>query len=204
MPPSARRPRIFCIGLNKTATSSLHEALTQLGYRSLHWGGPESSRAVVDSLAAGGLMLDRLDPTYDAFSDMWAVTKKFDIADEQYPGSRFILTVRDITAWLDSRRRHVEKNQQRTAVGDYRGSFVTVDLDAWRAEWHWHVTRVRQHFAGRPADLLEMDITVGDGWSKLCAFLNKPAPDHAFPWDNCYRPMTNGRRWLSRLRQPGT
>jgi Sulfotransferase domain len=33
------RPKVFGIGLNKSGTSSLHEALTLLGYNSLHHGG---------------------------------------------------------------------------------------------------------------------------------------------------------------------
>jgi hypothetical protein len=28
--------RVFCIGLNKTGTSSLHRALNELGYKSVH------------------------------------------------------------------------------------------------------------------------------------------------------------------------
>ena len=32
------RAKVFGIGLNKTGTISLHHALEQLGYRSLHWG----------------------------------------------------------------------------------------------------------------------------------------------------------------------
>ena len=30
-------------------------------------------------------------------------------------------------------------------------------------------------------NLLIMDITKGDGWSKLCNFLNKPIPNKPFP-----------------------
>ena len=40
------RPRVFGIGLNKTGTTSLHKALTILGYESLHWGGPAIRRLV--------------------------------------------------------------------------------------------------------------------------------------------------------------
>ena len=36
--------------------------------------------------------------------------------DRQYPGSKFILTVRDLDDWLDSRRRHVETNIERHAA----------------------------------------------------------------------------------------
>ena len=31
-----KQEKVFCIGLNKTGTSSLHRALTILGYNSVH------------------------------------------------------------------------------------------------------------------------------------------------------------------------
>ena len=44
--PDPLRPRIFGLGLNKTATTSLHRALELLGFRSLHWGGPTVRQTV--------------------------------------------------------------------------------------------------------------------------------------------------------------
>ncbi|MEY2458945.1 MAG: hypothetical protein QOG30_775, partial [Acidimicrobiaceae bacterium] len=129
------RPRIFGIGLNKTGTSSLHEALTILGYESLHWGGPAVRRLIEVSLERGEPLLSRLDPSLDAFSDVQALSTNFDRLDDQYPGSRFVLTVRPLEQWLDSRRRHVESNLRRKAAGDYEGGFVTIDEEAWRTEW---------------------------------------------------------------------
>ena len=40
--PEADPMKIFCIGLNKTGTRSLSDALEILGYRSLHWGGSDA------------------------------------------------------------------------------------------------------------------------------------------------------------------
>ena len=37
---------IFCVGLSKTGTRSLHDALQILGLRSTHWGGPDLDTAV--------------------------------------------------------------------------------------------------------------------------------------------------------------
>lgn len=182
--------KIFCIGLSKTGTRSLHQALEILGYRSLHWGGPELATAVrrgpllnaavERSLTDGRPLLEDIDEA-DAYSDLHALTRNFDVLDEQYPGSRFILTVRDLDAWLDSRRRHVEENRARQARGEYEGSFLEVDLDGWRAEATEHHARVRAHFAGRPHDLLEMDISAGDGWAELCPFLRVKVPSEPFP-----------------------
>jgi hypothetical protein len=177
------RPRVFGIGLNKTGTSSLHRAMELLGYESLHWGGPPVRQLVEASLAAGEPLLTRLDQRYDAFSDILPLTQNFDLLDRQYPGSHFVLTVRPLEDWLDSRRRHVERNIRRKAAGEYHGTFLVVDEEAWRAEWDAHLARVRAHFGQRP-DFLELDITAGEGWAPLCELLDVPEPPAPFPWEN--------------------
>lgn len=182
--------KVFCIGLNKTGTRSLHNALRVLGLTSLHWGGdvldraaargPEIRLAVERALAEGRPLLDDLEEA-DAYSDILALSTNFDVLDRQYPGSKFILTVRPIDDWLDSRRRHVEANRSRAASGAYVGTFLEVDLPGWRAEMEGHTARVRAYFADRPDDLLVIDIAAGEGWDRLCPFLGLPVPDAPFP-----------------------
>lgn len=182
--------KIFCIGLSKTGTRSLHDALLLLGLRSVHWGGPDLQTAVRRgpeirdaielALRAGRPLLDGIDEA-DAYSDIEALTHNFDVLDRQYPASRFILTVRAMDPWLDSRERHVEANLARRARGEYDGSFLTVDRAGWREEMTAHTARVRSYFAARPDDLLELDIAAGDGWELLCPFLGLPAPALPFP-----------------------
>ncbi|MET0903205.1 MAG: glycosyltransferase [Acidimicrobiales bacterium] len=177
------RPRVFGIGLNKTGTSSLHEAFQMLRLESLHWGGPAIRQLVEASRDAGDPLLSRLDQRFDAFSDIQVLSSSFEQLDQQYPGSRFILTVRPVDDWIESRRRHVEVNRQRQAVGDYTGHFVDVDEAAWRSEWHEHVGRVRSYFAGRD-EFLEVDLTELSSWSPLCQLLDVPEPRGPFPWAN--------------------
>jgi len=177
------RPRVFCIGLNKTATSSFHAAMVILGLTSLHWGGPEVNQAVRAALDEGRPLLSGLDPTFDAFSDVGLLSTHFDLLDDQYPGSRFVLTVRPVDQWIDSRRRHVERNVARRAAGDYDGTFLTVDEDLWREQWQRQVGRARRYFEGR-RDFLEVDLTAGGGWGPLCGLLDVPEPSGPFPWAN--------------------
>jgi hypothetical protein len=182
--------KVFCIGLNKTGTRSLHDALQLLGLRSMHWGGPdlatavqrgpEIQAAVERALHEGRPLLDDLDEA-DAYSDIRALSEHFDVLDRQYPGSRFILTTRPLDEWIASRRRHVEDNVARRERGEYDGGFLEVDEPAWRAEATSHEARVRAHFADRPDDLLVLDISSGDGWQELCPFLGHPVPNVPFP-----------------------
>jgi hypothetical protein len=185
---SAGRRLVFGIGLNKTGTSSLHRALTLLGYRSQHWGGPEARALVRRAMAEGKPLLHYLDPELEAVCDLEEVTYSFELADAAYPNARFILTVRDLDSWVDSRRRHVEKNRERKAAGAYGGKFLDVDVDGWIADYRAHEARVRAHFAGRPDDFLALDITGGHGWNPLCTFLGLPVPDMPFPSENRYKP----------------
>lgn len=173
------RPRVFGIGLNKTGTISLHHALEQLGFRSLHWGGPDVRRAVEVSADAGRPLLTGIDD-HDAFSDILALSERFDVLDRQYPGSRFILTTRPVDDWVESRRRHVLRNRERAERGEYAGTFLEIEPDRWRAEFAAHHDRVSAHFAGR-TDLLTFRIAEGDGYERLCPFLGLAVPDEPFP-----------------------
>ena len=38
-----------------------------------------------------------------------------------------------------------------------------------------------EYFQDRPADLLVMDMSRGDGWPELCAALGKPTPSVPYP-----------------------
>ena len=47
-----------------------------------------------------------------------------------------------------------------------------------------HTQEIKDYFSGRENDLLIMDITKGDGWEKLCPFLDKPIPSENIPKEN--------------------
>lgn len=182
-PPVPDRPRVFGIGLNKTATSSLHEALTVLGFTSLHDGGPEVHDAVQAAIDAGAPLLSNLDQRIDAFSDIGLLSRRFGILDRQYPGSWFVLTVRPVDDWIDSRTRHVQRNVALKEAGEYHGTFLVVDEARWRQEWEEHTSRVRAYFEGR-RDFLEIDLTRAPEWGPLCELLGLDEPAAPFPWAN--------------------
>jgi hypothetical protein len=175
--------KIFGIGLNKTGTSSLHRALEVLGYRSFHFGGWETNDLILRAIDERKPMLSFLDPEPDAISDVVLITYMFYLADAQYPGAKFILTVREIDEWLDSRRRHVERNQRMKESGEYEGWFLDVDLDLWALQYRRHEAVVRSYFADRPDDLLVFR-SEDSGWEPLCEFLARPVPTEPFPWEN--------------------
>ena len=177
------RHKVFGLGLNKTGTSSLHRAFELLGYRSLHFGGMETHELVSRAIDEGKPILSHLNPEPDAVCDVLLLNYYFFLADIQYPGSKFVLTLRDLNDWLDSRRRHVERNQRMAEAGEYDGPFVTVDLDSWAVEYRRHEAVVRAYFADRRDDLLAFRPADGR-WEPLCEFLARPVPNAPFPWEN--------------------
>jgi hypothetical protein len=184
---SETRAKVFGIGLMKTGTTSLGEALNLLGYKCLQGGRLETMFSVQRAIDEGKPMLSYLDPSFDAYSDIFGVTHYFFLAEVQHPGSRFILTVRDLDDWLESRRRHVERNAEMKAGGWYHGELVEVDIDGWVTEYRRHEASVRAYFADRPDDLLVFDL-IEEGWEPLCEFLGKPVPEAPLPWENRFRP----------------
>ncbi len=166
--------KIFGIGLYKTGTSSLHRALTILGFRSFH--------DVLFYIRERAKNEDTLFPKsildhYNAFGDH-PFPAHFKEVDQEYPNSKFILTVRDIDSWLKSVKQHVKRNRFNPF---YRGKFNRYDEAKETSRWHQHTEEVIGYFKDRSQDLLIMNIIEGDGWEGLCVFLNLPVPPVPFP-----------------------
>src|SRR5262249_3273856 len=113
--------KVFGIGLRKTGTRSIAAATRALGLRTLHKGGRGTSKLVEQAAAEGKPLLTYLGPDYEAYFDVKSIEERFAELDEQYPGSKFILSMRDETAWLDSYEKHVLGNQARAKRGEYEG-----------------------------------------------------------------------------------
>ena len=168
--------KIFGIGFHKTGTSSLKAALRTLGYRVT---GPNfvKDEDIAETVLAKALALA---PQFDAFQDNpWPIL--FREMDQHFPGSKFILTIRDEADWYASAVHHFgnrETPMRRFIYG--KGSPATNEA-VYRARYSEHNKAVVQHFATRQTDLLIMDLTKGDGWGVLCAFLGHDTPSRSFP-----------------------
>lgn len=179
--------KIFGIGLSKTGTTSLAAALEILGYRTRDYPGLTSYTP--DDLAS-------IDPLLlaqnEALTDT-PIPSFYRELDRQFPGSKFILTVRDMDGWLLSCKKQftpklAEKQNEahNLLFMDLYGTTV-FDEELFRRGYQRFVDGVRQHFKDRPQDLLVLDVAGGDGWDALCAFLGKPVPDIPFPKANVTR-----------------
>lgn len=171
--------RVFCIGFQKTGTCSMMAALRTLGYR-VAGARHDFIQAVHDRDIRP---IDDLVERFAAFQDNpWPVL--FRLLDERYPGSRFILTVRDEDGWYRSILNHFGVFGERLMGFTYGRRNPAGNEALYRARFRAHNEEVRAYFADRPADFLVMNIREGDGWPELCAFLGVDVIDGPFPHRN--------------------
>ena len=167
--------KVFGIGLSKTGTTSLNDALNLLGIPSIHL--PRSLEQIQE---------------FDGATDtpIALAYKKLDLL---YPGSKFVLTIREPKSWLGSYQSH-----QKRIIEKFNGrvSQWIMDLDTqcygqwkydaslWLAAYDQHLQSVLEYFQGRESDLLILNICQGQGWPELCSFLNCTIPSSSFPHRN--------------------
>lgn len=181
--------KIFGIGLNKTGTTSLHQAFGTLNIRSFHYSA--KLKEIIRYEKASGMPILSSLSNYKAFLDHPIETHFIEL-DQQYPGSKFILTIRDLHSWLESRKKHVTRNQQDP---NYKGNWLEIDINAWVRQWKKHHKAVREYFVNRKNDLIVMNIIEGDGWEKLCPFLGLTVPRKKFPHINSADQQKWAKKW---------
>jgi hypothetical protein len=201
---SRRKKKVFCIGQNKTGTTSIAAALAQLGYRV---GEQSVAELLIEDWSRRDFRrIVRYCASADAFQDIpFSLDYTYQALDCAYPGSKFILTVRDSgDQWYASVIRFHTK-----IIGQNRLP-TAADLKEFsyrRKGWLWEVlqlvygdseeslyereTYIRRHeeqnrrvldyFRNRPDDLLVLNVADSDAMRRLCNFLGKKHDNRAMP-----------------------
>ncbi len=171
--------KVFCIGFHKTGTTSLAEALGTLGYRVTGPNGVHDPQ-IADNVLR---LVEELVPRFDAFQDNpWPIVYRE--LDRRYPGSKFILTVRDPEAWIASQVGYFGDRKTPMREWIYGVGCPSGNEDIYRRRYEAHNEEVLDYFRSRAQDLLTLDIPAGDGWERLCAFLGSEVPHTPFPHRN--------------------
>lgn len=120
---------------------------------------------------------------FDAFQDVpWApLYRELDI---QFPGSKFILIERDGQKWLQSAVRHFGDRHIKMHSWMYGQGNIIGNENLYLQRYQQHNKEVKEYFEDRPNDLLVISLENGDGWEKLCPFLDKDIPKKKFPFAN--------------------
>ena len=169
-----RTPKIFGIGLHKTGTTTLARMMERMGY--MNYG--------FDRYFMRLMFEGNFDPVWSwiapwqSFQDIpWPLFYRE--LDQKYPGSKFILTLRDEEKWWNSLVNHfggriTEANHLIFGFADVVGHKEEV-LKMYRN----HNREVQEYFADRPDDLLVVNWE-DQGISEVCHFLGRPVPLNRF------------------------
>jgi hypothetical protein len=187
--------KVFGIGWAKTGVTTLGRCLRDLGYRHHRQrldlvddlGGGDAGSGEWPSADLSRILAVAAD--HDAFTD-WPWILLYRQLDEAFPGSRFVLTLRDPNRWLASYRSMIAQLPPATPELIARrrilyGLPFPDVTDAMLLDRRGrHDAAVQEWFRGRPESLLTVDWEAGDGWERLCDWLGVPVPSGAFPHEN--------------------
>jgi hypothetical protein len=171
--------KIFGIGLNKTGTTTLGKALEIL----------EFSKHISFDLGLTkkwyrGDIAELIDKAkdYNNFED-WPWPLVYKEMSEKYPNSKFILTTRKSSdIWYESLCKHSLK----TGPSEFRKMIYGYSMpQKYKSEhinfYNLHNESARDFFINQDDRFKEICFENGEGWEKLCGFLNKEVPETPFP-----------------------
>lgn len=182
--------KIFGIGLSKTGTLSLSQALITLGFPTIHF---DRSERTYNELTQGKYKLSIMNKV-DAYVD--GIAPFYPQLESAFPNSKFILTTRSETSWLRSIKKHTDRyrpkdveNKRKKGSPFFKimtfsraATFGSIFFNEERYLYVFrkHTQDVLDYFAKRN-NLLVLNICDGDKWEKLCKFLDVPIPNKDFP-----------------------
>jgi len=157
------KPRVLCVGYVKTGTTSFGMAMRQLGFS--HFGYDQD---LDDQLKHGNLeSCLRWASYFNALDDLpWSTPGFVAAFRKRYPGSYYVQLERDEQQWLSSYFNFFGPICSRGEALERLRSHQAQMCDILKEEPH----------------VLRMNICAGDGYEKLCPFLNLPTLEQQFPW----------------------
>ncbi len=197
--------KVFGIGLNKTGTTSLGEALNALGIKTIHY---PFKKDIFHELTQGIYRLSILN-SYQGIVDT-PVAPYYAQLDREYPGSKFILTLREPESWLRSIEAHwpvmrqwCERDPQFGRFTDFISAAVYGCIgfhrDRFLYAYETHERNARDYFRDRPEDFLVLDICQNQGWEPICDFLGLMVPERPFPHSNRGKDRGKAREWIKQF-----
>ena len=188
------RRKLFCIGFNKTGTTSLAAALFSFGLRV---GDQARAELLLDDWARRDFRrIIAYCRSADAFQDVpFSLHHTYSVLDHAYPDAKFILTIRDSAdEWFDSlvrfHTRLIGKHRVPTADELRECGYVdqgwmwhahqllfNVDesnlyaRDHYTEQYERHTRQVLDYFRHRQGDLLVLNVGKPTAMQTLCEFL---------------------------------
>jgi len=201
------RRKIFCIGRNKTGTTSLKKAAKDLGFIVGHQ--PTAELLFRDYLNRDFQSLIKYCGTAEFFQDIpFSLPYTYQILDFAFPDSKFILTVRDSAEqWYNSFIRFQKKvNGINGELPDkaslmendrvFKGFAYWTKNDVYRTSdsnlyekelllkhYNQYNNDVMHYFRFR-RNLIVLNVSDPGSYFEFCRFLDKEPIYDRFPWEN--------------------
>lgn len=176
------KPKIFCVGFQKTGTTTMAHALRNLGFtvgqppklvnKKVNWDLPDPRREIEKVLLDAARKHDALQDSPCAFFH--------EELDAAFPGAKFILTERDVDSWLSSYLKFFPNRNNKLRAWMYDSDHFLGNEALYRKIYDEQNNAIRNYFSDRPQDFIIMDLEAGDGWVKLVNFLGPILKDR-FP-----------------------
>ncbi|MFN7229702.1 MAG: sulfotransferase [Synechococcaceae cyanobacterium] len=159
------RPRVLCVGYQKTGTTSFARAMRALGYS--HYGYDRDLHA---ALVRGELhRCLEVAERFDSLDDLpWSLPSFVEAFQQRFPGAYYVLLERDEASWLRS----------------YRAFFGSTEKSGQLLARLRRHNRTMEQLLAAEKNVLRMNICAGEGYEKLCPFLGLPDPGVPFAWAN--------------------
>jgi len=177
--------KVFGVGWAKTGTTTLGECFKILGYKH------QAQRLDLVADVGQGVLnrIMAIAEEKESFVD-WPWLVLFRECDLAFPGSRFVMTVREPQHWIRSYRNMLKDKEATTKEMNkirailYDLPFPDVSNEQLIERYLRHQKEVTEYFYDRPDDLLVVDWEKDAGWKELCTFLGKEIPSASFPHAN--------------------
>ena len=167
--------RIFIIGFNRTGTKSLDKFFSKNGLSTKHWDQGRIARKIKHNFLDGKPLLKDYNDCL-VFSDMedykrlnYAHIDYFKELYNQYPDSKFILNIRNINNWIESRNNHL-KGWYVIELCKIIGCNKNELNKRWKKEFIEHIKNVKDFFKDKKDKLLVFDIEK-DNIEKVIQFI---------------------------------
>jgi hypothetical protein len=204
----SHKPKVFCIGLNKTGTTTLEKVLKGFDYK---LGNQVKGEYLLDAwMDRDFKQIIEFCKTAQAFQDIpFSLPYTYQFLDSHFKNAKFILSVRDSSEqWYDSLTKFHSKlwadneripnaDDLKQATYRYRGFafkfnqavFQTPEDSPYDKEilirfYETYNKHVMDYFKSHPEKLLIINVSKSSDYAKLCLFLNQPINAHDFPWEN--------------------
>lgn len=182
--------KIFCIGHNKTGTTSLKQALINLKYSvcPIQMMFDKNTNYLTDFFENKYEKLFQLINYYDAFHDRpWNHLSFYKTLDSQFQNSFFILTIRNSLNWLQSYQRFAKQISLRRwwfykLISNklYNNDDFLADENNMIQKYEKRNQEIIQYFKEKN-NLLILDFEKGDGYKEICTFLKISIFNDEFP-----------------------